>query len=123
MTSLQTDWHGREKSPGIHEYVAARILEDQGLLGPSQNSPGAGSPQLGVLGLKGLCARLLSGGISQTLRTVPQASRGGLSRNKRVRGFLDGSVVKNLPASVEWVRSLIWEDPIHLGATKPVPHY
>ena len=84
MTSLQTDWHGRETSPGIHEYVAARILEDQGLPGPSQNSPGAGSPQLGVLGLKGLCARLLSGGISQTLRTVPQASRGGLSRNKRV---------------------------------------
>ena len=76
VTSLQTDWHGWEKSPEIHEYAAARILQDQGLLGPSQNSAGVGSPQLGVLGLKGSCARLLSGGISSLLGLSHRTQKG-----------------------------------------------
>ena len=36
-------------------------------------------------------------------------------------GFPGGSVVKNLLANVgTWVRFLVWEDPTHHGATKPV---
>ena len=36
-------------------------------------------------------------------------------------GFPGGSVVKNLLANVgTWVRFLVWEDPAHHGATKPV---
>ena len=38
-----------------------------------------------------------------------------------VQGFPGGSVVKNPPANAgDMVRSLIWEDPTCLGATKPV---
>ena len=36
-------------------------------------------------------------------------------------GFPGGSVEKNLLANAgTWVRFLVWGDPIHHGATKPV---
>ena len=36
-------------------------------------------------------------------------------------GFPGGSVVKNLPVDVgDMVRSLIWEDPTCLGASRPM---
>ena len=39
------------------------------------------------------------------------------------QGFPGGSVVKNPPANAgDTVRSLFWEDPTCLGATKPVCH-
>ena len=46
------------------------------------------------------------------------------SKNKKWSGgFPGGSVVKNLPANLgDWVRSLVWDDPACLGATKPVCH-
>ena len=39
------------------------------------------------------------------------------------RGFLGGSVVRNLPANAgDTVRVLVWEDPTCGGATEPVHH-
>ena len=85
MTPLQTDWHSWEKFPEIHEYAAARILHDQGLLGPTQNSAGVGFPQLGVLGLKGSCTHLLSGEISSLLG-LSHRTRGGFYSEVRDSG-------------------------------------
>ena len=46
--------------------------------------------------------------------------------NKKMikKGFSGGSVVKNLPVSMQetWVRSLIWEDLTCQGVTKPMCH-
>ena len=37
--------------------------------------------------------------------------------------FLGGTVDKNLPAFAgTWVRYLVWEDSMRLGATKPTHH-